>query len=274
MGKTLPVRFRTALSRNRTYDLVPSSSRPDLLLLIQRSTKLRRRHSECKKLAVLTAREVSMPTIVQDLRYGLRILRKSPAFTAAVVASLALGIGANTAIFSLVNSVLLQPLSFRDSKQLYAIHEIIPQWENSAPVLEANLPDFQIWQKESRSFDAITIAESTSMILSGVGEPELVRGTRASANLSGIVRCPSGSWPLVPAGRRPTRSRTRSDPHGFILAHALSFGSVRGWAFNHARRNSVHGRGRSAEIVRLPGRGQWSLHPLAIADAAEWAQVL
>ena len=124
-----------------------------------------------------------MPTIVQDLRYGLRILRKSPAFTSAVVASLALGIGANTAIFSLVNSVLLQPLSFRDSKQLYAIHEIIPQWENSAPVLDANLPDFQIWQKESRSFDAITIAESTSMILSGAGEPELVRGTRASANL-------------------------------------------------------------------------------------------
>ena len=123
-----------------------------------------------------------MAILVQDLRYGLRILRRSPAFTTVVVATLAIGIGANTAIFSLVNSVLLRPLSYRDSKELYAIHEIIPQWANSAPVLDANLPDFQIWQKESHSFDLISIAESTSMILNSGGEPEQIHGTRASAN--------------------------------------------------------------------------------------------
>ena len=117
-----------------------------------------------------------------DVRDAIPVLRKRSAFTLVVVLTLAAGIGANTAIFSVVNSVLLRPLSYRDSQQLYVIHEIIPQWANSYPVLEANLPDFQIWQKESQSFDGIAIAEGTSMILTGTGEPEQVRGTRASAN--------------------------------------------------------------------------------------------
>jgi putative ABC transport system permease protein len=122
-----------------------------------------------------------------DLRDGFRALRHRPAFTTVVVLTLALGIGASTAIFSVVNSVLLRPLSYRDSQRLYVIHEIIPQWANSAPVLDANLPNFQIWQKEAHSLDGIAIAEGTSMILSGVDEPEQVRGTRASANFLDLL---------------------------------------------------------------------------------------
>lgn len=124
-----------------------------------------------------------MHALPGDVRYALRLLRKSPGFTAVTILTLAIGIGATTAIFSLVNGVLLKPLSFRDSSQLYVIHEIIPQWANSYPILDANLPDFQIWRKESRSFDDIAILESTSMILSRSGEAEQVEGTRASANL-------------------------------------------------------------------------------------------
>src|SRR5437762_13209479 len=86
-----------------------------------------------------------------DLRDAMRARRKCPAFALVVIATLALGIGANTAIFSVVNGVLLRPLSYRDSQSLYVIHEIIPQWAKSYPVLDANLPDFQIWQKEAHS---------------------------------------------------------------------------------------------------------------------------
>ena len=83
-----------------------------------------------------------MNTLLYDLRYGVRTLWKSPAFTLVAILILGLGIGANTTIFSLVDSVLLRPLSFHDSRQLYVIHEVIPQWANSYPLLDANLPDF------------------------------------------------------------------------------------------------------------------------------------
>jgi putative ABC transport system permease protein len=124
-----------------------------------------------------------MDTLVSDLLYAARLLRRSWGFTLVAVLTLAIGLGANTTIFSLINGVLLRPLSFRDSQQLFVIHEIVPQWSKSSPILDANLPDFQIWRKESRSFDDIAILESTSMILAGVGETEQIHGTRASANL-------------------------------------------------------------------------------------------
>ena len=161
-----------------------------------------------------------MHALAYDLRYAVRLLRKSPGFTAVVVLTLTVGIGANTAIFSLVDSVLLKPLNFQDSKQLYVIHEIIPQWANSAPVLAANLPDFQIWRKESRSFDDIAILESTSMILAGVGETEEVRGTRTSANLLQLL----GVRPAI--GRLFLQNEDDTD-HGYFVILTDSFWRTR-----------------------------------------------
>ncbi len=96
------------------------------------------------------------------------------------------------------------------------IHEVIPQWANSYPLLDANLPDFQIWQKESRSFDGIAVAESTSMILTGVGEPEQIRGTRASANFLEVL----GVHPALGRAFLPEEDQT---DHGHAVILADSF---------------------------------------------------
>jgi len=155
-----------------------------------------------------------------DLRYALRLLRKSPGFAAVVILTLAVGIGANTAIFSLVNSILLKPLNFQDPQQLYIVHEIIPQWANSYPVMPANVSDFQIWRKESRSFDDIAILESTSAILADVGETEQVRGTRASANLLQLLG-------VRPALGRLFVSEEDATDHGYSVILTESFWRTR-----------------------------------------------
>src|SRR5256884_481648 len=126
-------------------------------------------------------------SLFSDCRFALRQLRKSPGFAAAAVLTLALGIGANTAIFSVVNSVLLRPLTYREPRQLYIVREIVPQLAKFAPTLGANLPDFRIWQKQVRSFADVAIAEYTTAGLTGAGEPEIVRGVRASANIFQVL---------------------------------------------------------------------------------------
>ncbi len=136
---------------------------------------------ECRE-----ARGVSFfETLLQDLRYGFRQLRRSPGFTTVAVLILALGIGANTAIFSVVNSALLRPLAYPDPQQLYLVREIVPQFATF--MLEANLPDFRIWQQQVHSFADVAIAEPTGADLSGAGEPEVIRGVRASANIFAVL---------------------------------------------------------------------------------------
>ena len=137
---------------------------------------------ECREATGVTFVE----SLVQDIRYGLRVLRKSPGFTFVAVLTLGLGIGANTAVFSVVNGVLLRPLSYPQSQQLYRVREIVPQIAKSDP-LDANLPDFRIWQKQVHSFASVAIFEPFRANLTGLGEPEIVRGIRASANLLAVL---------------------------------------------------------------------------------------
>jgi putative ABC transport system permease protein len=123
----------------------------------------------------------------QDLRYATRLLAGSPGFAAMAIFTLALGIGATTAIFSVVNSTLLRPLAYREPQQLYLVREIVPQLAKFYPTLAANIPDFRIWQKRVQSFSGVAIAESTDATLTGRGEPEIVRGVRASADIFNVL---------------------------------------------------------------------------------------
>src|ERR1700756_3970249 len=85
----------------------------------------------------------ALDILIGDLRFAARLLRKNPGFTAVAIVTLALGIGANTAIFSVVNSALLQPLAFREPQQLYRIRVIVPQVAKSYPLMDANLLGFR-----------------------------------------------------------------------------------------------------------------------------------
>lgn len=129
-----------------------------------------------------------MEILWNDFRLGVRALNRTPGFVTVAVLVLALGIGATTAIFSAVNSVLLRPLAYRHPEQLYIIRAIIPQIAKTYPSVPANVTGFRIWQRECRSFDQIAIADGgMKMDLTGRGEAEEVQGVRASANLFDVL---------------------------------------------------------------------------------------
>jgi predicted permease len=124
-----------------------------------------------------------METLFQDLRYGLRMLVKSPGFTAVAVATLALGIGANTALFSVINGVLLSPLPFPQPDQLVALHENKPNFEGGS----VSYPNFRDWQRDNRAFSSLALARPAAFSLTGVGDAEQVTGEFVSADFFSVL---------------------------------------------------------------------------------------
>ncbi len=123
-----------------------------------------------------------LETLLQDVRFGLRMLRKNPGFTAVAVLTLALGIGANTAVFSVVDAVLLRSLPFQDAGRLVAISETHP----AMPEIGASAADFSDWQLQSHSFQALAAYDTTNLAhatLLAHGEPEDVRAAIISHDL-------------------------------------------------------------------------------------------
>ncbi|MBV8052961.1 MAG: ABC transporter permease [Acidobacteriaceae bacterium] len=137
-----------------------------------------------------------METLLQDVRYGFRMLRKSPGFAAVAIITLALGIGANTAIFSVVSGVLLNPLPYPQPDELVAIYQ------RSSHFTEASIPypNFLDWQRDNRSFAAIAAYRSEDFNLTGLGNPERLKGGMVSASFFPIF----GVKPLL--GRTFTES--------------------------------------------------------------------
>jgi predicted permease len=119
----------------------------------------------------------------QDLRYGFRTLRKNPGFTAVAMLALALGIGANTAIFSVVNGVLLQPLSYPDAGRLLKIYESTPAFGYNSVAY----PNYLDWRSESSSFTDMGAFRSDNFNFTGTGEPEQLSGEYVSASVFAVL---------------------------------------------------------------------------------------
>jgi hypothetical protein len=116
------------------------------------------------------------------LKYALRTLRRDRGFAAVAVLTLALGIGANTAIFSLIHGILLKPIPFREPDRLVTIDELIPKLSRQFGPLPVNARHFFEWQKLCKSFDGIAAIDSRRMNLTGAGEPEQIGVALISAN--------------------------------------------------------------------------------------------
>jgi predicted permease len=136
-----------------------------------------------------------LENLLQDLRYGVRTLRKSPGFTAVAILTLALGIGVNTALFSVVNGVALNPLPYPQANQLVAL------WWDRMPGQHSSIPylNFLDWQKQSTAFSSVGAYLGDNMIVTGAGEPERVDGVKISANFFDLL----GVKPLLGRSFRP-----------------------------------------------------------------------
>jgi putative ABC transport system permease protein len=119
-----------------------------------------------------------LETLWQDLRYGLRMLLKNPGFTLVAVVALALGIGANTAIFSVVNSLLLRPLPFEQPDSLVQVWETIPQ--RGRLEVQASFPNFADWRDQNHVFEQMVAYSAWSFNLTGSAEPERIRSAIVS----------------------------------------------------------------------------------------------
>jgi predicted permease len=126
----------------------------------------------------------------RDVRFAFRSLAKSPSFTVVAVLTLALGIGANTAIFSMVNGVILSGLSYRQPQQLYVINEDVPQYNRQSPwgpYFPVNGGNFLLWQHACPAFSSMALVGPAMFNLTGQGTPRQVKGVRVSADFFSMM---------------------------------------------------------------------------------------
>jgi putative ABC transport system permease protein len=151
--------------------------------------------------------------LLADLRYAVRLLRKTPVFTIAAIGTLALGIGANTTIFSLVQTMLVQPLPYQDPDQVVMVWE-----DRTAAGFRQNTPapaNFRDWRTRNRSFTDMAATAFAFANLTGDGAPELVIGRRVTANFFSVL----GVQPV--AGRMLTAADDTIGQRVVVISHAL-----------------------------------------------------
>ena len=196
-----------------------------------------------------------METLLQNLRYAIRTLRKSPGFTAVAVITLALGIGANTAIFSVVNAVLLRPLPYKDDSRLVVI---LNQGRN--PVAPANFID---WRNQSQSFSQMGAAEYWAPNLTGTDNPEKLLALHVTPEIFPML----GVQPLL--GRAfLSEEQEAGKEHEVVLSYSL-------WQSHFAGNPEIIGRpvalsGETYTVVGVMPR-DFRFAPFWATKAELWA---
>ncbi|HEV1995913.1 MAG TPA: ABC transporter permease [Candidatus Acidoferrum sp.] len=149
-----------------------------------------------------------LETLFQDLRYAARMLLKNPGFTAVAVITLALGIGANTAIFNVVHATLLQPLPIRHASRLVVIwvNNLEHGWSRIGPTGQ----DYLDWKEQAKSLDDIFLFEHGTGTVTGPGEPEQVAGLRVTTNFGGF-------FGIKPVFGRTFRLEEAGGRHNFVI---------------------------------------------------------
>jgi predicted permease len=164
-----------------------------------------------------------MQRLLHDLRFAIRQLRKSPGFAVTTILTLALGIGATTAIFSLVNAVLLRPLPFPQQDRLVSLLELDQAAGATVPG-HLSYPDFFDWRKQQHSFTAIASYRDNGATLTGAGDAQQLTSDVVSSDFFQVL----GVHPML--GRDFLKSEEKPDTHAAILSHQLwqsTFGGAR-----------------------------------------------
>jgi predicted permease len=186
-----------------------------------------------------------MGTLMQDVKYGIRMLVKNPGFTAIAILTLALGIGANTAIFSVVNSVLLRPLPFPDPDRLVTIWGTHSKLNETTRAL--SYPDIADLQSQNTAFENVAAYDESSVTLTGSGEPLHLNSARVNANMFSLLRVA----PIL--GRAFAPGEDRAGNYVTILSHSLWKSQFHGDPSVIGRSVAIDGRSYTIVGVMPPG---------------------
>jgi putative ABC transport system permease protein len=171
---------------------------------LQSVKDIEQRKEECRDMRRLN----TIANIGQDLRYAIRSVRKNPAFALVTVLTMALGIGADTAVFSVVNGVLLKPLAYRDPSRIVTLTSA---WKGGAKVRHVSLPDFEDWRKQSTAFSAMAYYRSSDEPTTVGSSAEFVRVARVSPEFFQVLSVA----PVL--GRLLSAEETKSGDSGAAL---------------------------------------------------------
>jgi putative ABC transport system permease protein len=202
-----------------------------------------------------------MGTLIRDLRFALRMVRKSPGFSVTVILLLGLGIGATTAVYSVVSAVLLRPLPYVESDRIINI------WETDPPMMHgtASAPNYLDWKRQSTVFESMAAFTYGELNLAGEGDPERLVALRVSPDFFGLL----GARPRLGRSFAPDEARAGRD-NVVILSHGL-------WKRRYGGDPDIVGRtielsGRRSEVVGVMPEGFRT--PLSIIEPTVWVPLV